>query len=69
MTDFREEVNGVRLEDVYRDNNGDLWEVIGLCTEPTVEVRKVITGESEHHVIGCLNWEGRWKAGPLRAQQ
>lgn len=64
------EVRGVRLGDVYRDNEGCLWEVRALCTEPTVEVVGVsplVSGNVETHVIGCRNWESRWKEGPLRA--
>lgn len=61
------EVRGVRLSDVFRDEEGDLWEVVGLCTEPTAVVRKVGTDQKEHHVIGCLNWQSKWQAGPLRS--
>lgn len=39
MSGFTGEVNGVRLDDVFRDTHGKLWEVVGLCTEPTVTVR------------------------------
>lgn len=62
------EVRGVRLGDVYRDQDGELWEVYSLCTEPTASVRKVSLGVEvcETHVIGCRNWEAKWKAGPLR---
>lgn len=66
MTD-EHEVRGVRLRDVYRDNGGALWEVVGLCTEPTAIVQNVVTGEKEHHVIGCSNWQSKWQSGPLRA--
>lgn len=60
------EVRGVRLADVFRDKDGELWEVVGICTDPTAIVRHVSSGEHEHHVIGCLNWTSKWQAGPLR---
>lgn len=68
MPELRDlEVLGVRLSDVYRDQDGEVWEVVGLCTEPTVVVRHVALGNTEHHVIGCLNWRNKWQSGPLRA--
>jgi hypothetical protein len=63
------EVRGVRLRDVYRDKEGALWEVVGLCTEPTAIVQKVTSGEKQTHVIDCLNWQSKWESGPLRAQR
>lgn len=60
------ELRGVRLNDVFRDNEGDLWDVVGLCAEPTVIVRNIASGKTEQHVIGCLNWTSKWKHGPLR---
>lgn len=62
-----DEVRGVRLGDVFRDTDDELWEVTGLCTDPIAYVRKVTTGAQEHHVIGCLNWTSKWKSGPLRS--
>lgn len=64
-----DEVRGVRLGDVYRDKHGDLWEVVGLATEPQATVRNVASEEKEQHVIGCLNWVQKWREGPLRAQE
>lgn len=61
------EVRGVRLQDVFRDKDGELWEVVGLCTDPTAIVSKVGSDEREQHVIGCLNWTSKWKSGPLRS--
>lgn len=61
-----DEVRGVRLRDLYRDADGVLWEVYALCTEPTASLRPVTPTNdgqlhhSETHVIGCLNWKGRW---------
>lgn len=66
MSEFPDEVRDVRLGDVYRDHEGPLWEVMGLCTEPTASDRLVGTEDSETHVIGCLNWQSKWKHGPLR---
>lgn len=62
-----DEIRGVRLDDIFRDQDGYLWEVVGICTEPTAIVRKLASGEQEQHVIGCRNWESKWSAGPLRA--
>lgn len=61
------ELAGVRLGDVYRDKDGALWEVYALCDQPQASIRKVGTDENEHHVIGCRNWESKWREGPLRA--
>lgn len=61
-----EEVRGVRLGDVFRDTQGQLWEVSGLCVDPTAIVQRVGTDEKETHVIGCLNWQSKWQSGPLR---
>lgn len=60
-------MRGVRLLDTYRDRNGDLWEVVGLCDEPQATVRKVATGETEEHVIGCRNWCDKFTNGPMRS--
>lgn len=63
------ELRGVRLGDVYRDKEGDLWEVVGLCDQPQATIRKVGPPEYQHqeqHVIGCPIWEAKWKSGPLR---
>ncbi len=60
------EVRGVRLLDVFRDEAGELWEVVGLCVEPSAIVRNIETGKREQHVIGCLNWTSKWESGPLR---
>lgn len=62
------EVRGVRLGDVFRDDESQLWEVVGICTEPTATVRRVVDSAKETHVIGCLNWESKWKEGPMRAE-
>lgn len=61
-----DEVRGVRLGDVYRDQTGALWEVRGLVTDPMAMVVRVEDGKSEHHVIGCPIWMNKWMAGPLR---
>ena len=53
-------VRGVSMGDVYRDRDGDLWEAIGLVTEPQAVVRRVKDGHQEEHVIGCLNWKNKW---------
>lgn len=63
---YESEVRGVRISDVFRDKDGELWEVVGLCTEPTAIVLNVVSGAKEHHVIGCLNWQSKWQSGPLR---
>lgn len=62
------EVRGVRLGDVFRDRNGELWEVVGLCFDPTAIVRNVGTDEREQHVVGCMNWQSKWRSGPLRPE-
>lgn len=63
------EVRGVRLDDLYRDHSNRVWEVIGLITHPVAVVRNIATGETEHHVIGCLNWKNKWREGPMRPTQ
>ncbi len=63
------EMRGVRLGDVFRDKEGALWEVVALCDQPQATVRNVTSGDKEQHVIGCLNWDTKWAAGPLREQQ
>lgn len=69
------ELSGVRLGDVYRDKEGNAWEVYALCDQPTASVRRLYsktettpvgTVDHETHVIGCLNWKNKWATGPLR---
>jgi hypothetical protein len=63
------EVAGVRLTDVFRDRNGELWEVVALCDQPQATFRRVRECEPEmrvSHVIGCRNMEEQFPEGPLR---
>lgn len=57
---------GVSLRDVYRDANGDLWEVIGLCDRPQATFRRVSDDRQVEHVIGCLNMRAQFPDGALR---
>lgn len=80
MLEYKYELNDVRLGDLYRDQDGDVWEVYALCDQPTASVRRLYTEgayqlaahspyvnpDNETHVIGCLNWQNKWKAGPFR---
>jgi hypothetical protein len=60
------ELRGVRLRDVYRDSDGDLWEVIALCDQPQATFRLVGTDTQVEHVIGCRNMVEQFPVGPLR---
>lgn len=61
------ELAGVRLLDVYRDADGELWEVVSLCDKPLAGFRRVKDGKQIDHVIGCLNMRTQFPGGPLRA--
>lgn len=63
------EMAGVRLLDLYRDMTGNVWEVVGLCDRPQATLRNLTTGEQEEHVIGCLNWQMKFRVGPLRERR
>lgn len=60
------ELDGVRLRDVYRDDHGDVWEVVALCDRPTVTLVRVVDGVKAHHVINCPNMRRQFPEGPLR---
>ncbi len=62
------ELRGVRLRDVYRDKDGELWEVIALCDQPQVELRLVGADLTVSHVIGCANMQNQFPGKPLREQ-
>lgn len=66
MPDGHIELCGVALRDVYRDSNGDLWEVIALCDKPQATFRRVRDDYQVDHVIGCLNMREQFPNGPLR---
>lgn len=53
-------IGGVGLRDVYTDREGNLYRVVALASDPTVEIVRVDTGERENHVIGCMNWRERF---------
>ena len=57
---------GVSLRDVYRDEHGDLWEVVSLCDRPLAGFRRAKDGKQIDHVIGCLNMRNQFPSGPLR---
>lgn len=65
----RYELAGVRLADVYRDRDGQLWEVISLCDKPQATFRRVHDLAQVEHVIGCLNMQEQFPVGPLREKQ
>lgn len=64
MSDFS--LAGVTLRDVYRDSQGDLWEVIALTDQPQASFRRARDGEQVAHVIGCLNMREMFPNPPLR---
>lgn len=41
--------------EIYRDDTGALWEVIGYINNPAAILRNVRTDEQHVEVIGCLN--------------
>jgi hypothetical protein len=66
MFTSRSDINvlaGVRLTDVYRDQNGDLWEVIGLCDQPQATFRRTKDGKQVSHIIDCLNMKTQFPNG------
>lgn len=60
------ELRGVRLRDVYRDKDGDLWEVVSLCDQPTAGFRRIRDGQQVDHVIDCLNMKTQFPKGGVR---
>lgn len=66
MAETRRELCGVGLTDVYRDRDGDLWEVVSLCDKPIAGFRRVRDGKQVDHVIGCLNMKEQFPNGGVR---
>ncbi len=44
------------LKSVYR-KDGQLWETIGMITDPAVVIRNVVSGEQRTIVVGCLLYQ------------
>lgn len=57
------ELCGVRLRDVYRDRDGELWEVTSLCDKPIAGFTRVKDGKQVDHVIGCPNMKAQFPNG------
>lgn len=38
------------------ERNGEIFRVVGIIDEPTVEVEHLITGKLENHAITCRNF-------------
>ena len=43
--------------ELYRDDNGDIWEAIAWILDPAVVLKNKRTGSLHVEVIGCLNAE------------
>lgn len=56
-------VHDAQPSDVYVDDSGKLWRVVGVCGEPTVIMQEVETAEPESPVrknggVSGLMWRG-----------
>jgi hypothetical protein len=51
--------------EVYQDDNGELWMVVGYITKPATILENVKTGVHHVEIIGCLNAERFTRLRPV----
>lgn len=49
-------MNKSELGQFFKDANGDLWEMITFCEQPTATLRKVGSGQKLGGAVGCMNF-------------
>jgi len=65
-------VHSAKLNDLYADEGGKLWRVVGLCGEPTVTVQEIesetpLTPVRQSGGVSGAMWLGFKKLGPVEA--